>query len=192
MMHGRRFMSGTAVVLAAGAFISGCVHAPKRSAQMEADLLWLAQQGYSDDGVDYPTSALVATLLDILPLPGIGHFYVGDIGDGIKTMCLFWLVVPWIKGPIDAFREARFQNDMAWLDYAEAQGWFEERDRAAERAEAEAEARRERRRGGQGASDPVATSGGDRDASEAAFCAGCGARYKGADEAFCAGCGKKR
>lgn len=191
MMHGRRFMSGTAVVLAAGALIAGCVHSPKRSAQMEADLRWLDEQGYSDDEVDYPTSAAIALILDIFPIPGIGHYYVGDWGDGIKTSLLFWAVVPWIKGPIDAWREARYQNDMAWLEYADEQGWLDERNAQEERAEAEAQARDDRR-SGRGPSDPVASSGGDRDASEAAFCAGCGARFKGPDEAFCAGCGKRR
>lgn len=201
MMHGRRFKSATAVALVATSFISGCVHSPRRSPQMEADLLWLEQQGYSDDEVDYPTSAAVALILDIFPIPGIGHFYVGDWGDGIKTSLMFWLIVPWIKGPIDAFREARYQNDMAWLEYAEDQGWFEERDNARERAEQEAEARaearEERRRGGARGDDDrgssrVASTGDDRDASDAAFCAGCGARFKGPNEAFCAGCGKKR
>src|SRR2546421_171468 len=85
---------------------------PKRSNDEIKKLLWLEAHGYTRDGFDAPKNTAVATLVDIFPLPGIGHFYLGYIGDGLKLMIVgSILVYGFILAPIDAFRKSSYRND---------------------------------------------------------------------------------
>lgn len=198
-------------LLIAATIGGGCVSAPSRSLDMIEDLAWLEAHGRTRDEVDLPKSVVLAALLDILPIPGVGHYYVGDIGDGIKTTLFFWLIVPWIMGPIDAAREARYQNDEAYLEDAHENGWFDARDaepdeddpprerhRAVEREAllTDEPAREEpppAREEPPASSTPTKGSRPTRaPAAPAAFCTGCGAAFKDRAERFCASCGAER
>jgi hypothetical protein len=90
------------------------------------ELIWLENHGYTrdDPGFNRPTNTALAVSIDILPLPGIGHFYLGYVGDGLKFMLLSWLVYPFIVAPVDAYRKSSYRNDTAFLEYAHEKGWF--------------------------------------------------------------------
>lgn len=200
----RRFL--TVALLVALLFgVCGCPHAPVRSSEMQAKLLWLEQHGYTDDEVDLPKSCWLALVLDILPIPGVGHYYVGDIGDGIKTTLLCWTVAHWIMGPIDAWKEASYKNDVMFIAHAERHGWFEHPEGpggtgpatkrpefpSSENAASGRRSRNEKDR------PPPADDGRDRArdtpppsrGGESAFCADCGRKFEGN---FCGACGARR
>lgn len=209
-------MKGKLLAVALALVSAGCVHSPVRSSQMEQDLVWLDTHGHDDGEVDKPKIPALAVILDILPIPGVGHYYVGDIGDGLKTSLLFWLIVPWIKGPIDAYKEASFKNDQAYIEHAKEHGWFDERDnpgaakKAAPRATkpdpaeedpAASEPPPSRAKPGPAASprqDDMPSSRGDPQPSttkpaasngKSDSCVDCGQKF---EANFCAGCGRHR
>lgn len=168
--------------------IAGCVTYPQRSSEMVQQLAFLKSHGHSEDDVDLPNHAWLAVLLDVFPLPfpGMGHYYVGDIWDGIITNFTFFLVIPWIRGPIDAYKEAHYRNDVFFIAYAKDHGWFDETDRQPEKAPAkEPEASHEE------PAKPAPAPGKTAESSQAKFCPSCGARFPDS-AAFCPGCGARR
>jgi hypothetical protein len=177
---------GIIVLLVVAMLGSGCPSAaPRLTAAQIKDLVWLDDHGYTRDGFDRPKNTAVAVAVDIFPLPGVGHFYLGYIGDGLKLMLLSWLVYPFFMAPIDAFRKSSYINDVAYLDYAHSQGWFDHPE-------------------GQGSPPPrveadraptvavQAPSTSSPAPARAAFCSSCGERFATDDQAFCPKCGNKR
>ncbi|MEZ0230637.1 MAG: hypothetical protein ACAI25_18595 [Planctomycetota bacterium] len=208
--------TSAAAVLTCLIVTAGCVHSPIRSAEMEGQLRWLDLHGYDDGAVDKPKTPAIALILDILPIPGVGHYYVGDIKDGLKTSLLFWLIVPWIKGPIDAYKEASYMNDVAYIEYAKDHGWFDkpegpngrpgpgavtkdETPPPSAKQPASAPPREDRPAPAapsnpppqqQPPTQPPANGGGHYEqARPNQFCAECGSKFEGN---FCAACGAKR
>jgi hypothetical protein len=165
-----------ALVLVGSLLAPGCTSkTPRLSVTQIRELVWLEDHGYDRDGFDSPKSTVLAVCLDIFPLPGIGHFYLGEIGDGLKMMLLSWLVYPFILAPLDAAAKSSYRNDAAFLDYAHAQGWFDRPDRPTETPKPVDE-------------QPASQPRPDAD-PRGNFCGNCGARVDGN---FCKNCGTKR
>src|SRR4051812_10384228 len=112
MIHRKRSTKALSAVLSASLLLpaGGCINGPRRSADHLHDLKYLEAHGHSMDELDHlPATPWLATLLTFFP-PGLGLYLEGEIGNGIKTTLLFWLVYPMICGPIAAHSAASYEN----------------------------------------------------------------------------------
>lgn len=106
------------------ALSSACVEPHKLSLQQSQDLQWLEQHGRKRDAFDSATWPWLAAVLTSFP-PGVGFLYLGQTGNALKTMFLFWTIVPWIWNPIAAYQEATYMNDVDFLESARKARWFD-------------------------------------------------------------------
>jgi TM2 domain-containing membrane protein YozV len=51
----------------------------------------------------------IATALSII-IPGVGQMYIGKVGKGILILIFFWLIIPWLYGIYDAYKNAKDYN----------------------------------------------------------------------------------
>ncbi len=200
----RRAKSRALTAVLVVSLIAGCVSKPPRlTVAEERDLIWLEAHGYTRDGFNPPKNTAFAVLIDILPLPGIGQFYLGYVGDGLKMMLLSWLFYPFIVAPIDAYRKSSYRNDEAYLEYAREKGWLvqpesrkpvaptdpraNEQPSTADQASQPTQASQPSTSVNAPVADPARSSGTTE--PRPGFCSQCGAKVDGN---FCTACGAKR
>jgi TM2 domain-containing membrane protein YozV len=157
---------------------SGCVNSPIYSHDELANLARARAAGVPDR-IDLPKSTALALGLGFV-FPCAGQFYAGDWIDGLKVLCTFWLGVPWVKGIIDGYREARWRNDMAILE-----AWEQEKSASPQRETAEGTTPPDAERPAAAEKRDEARPTGKR------FCGNCGNELAGGEK-FCTGCGARR
>jgi hypothetical protein len=171
-------------LLVVSLIVSGCYHFPHRSEDQKKELVYLSVHGHSPDEVDLPHHAWLALLLDLVPIPlGIGHYYIGDVTDGLKGSLLFWILYPMFIGPAHAYSQASYENDVYYLTWAHEHGWFDgKKDPAKDQT------------------PPAPTSGAGPVSSTAPAsapvkkdsCPYCGEKYTDPNATSCPSCGAKR